>query len=446
MTSNTPLLQTAPSSQQISGDTSACDDHSTSLGFLLDRRFSLPSHYYFTSPFSHPNTTNMADTTDNHPQLPLSVIDANAAQISELSRRMSLAAGFAFPATPAFHHNQTEGEVSMTDLLNGTAASAAAAVDHSETIADFARRMSMPFAFSAPSVSPMGSLLTDSLTPRASPPSDMGYGIDNTSSMVNQQFSQFAFPALPDSFDMSMFQQQQQQQLQSSPAFTFQQGSMSVPASPYINPLSLNPSRAQSPITTNLTPNPSPPPIQKTPLTSTLKRASSKGSSSRDPLKLATEAGFDVVFSTPPTSPEHILSRRNSMESGSGKPARFKPSETELAMLTAIFQKNPFPSAALRKKLAEKMGLDMKQVQFWFQNRRQTMVKSGIHVLKPKKGNSGVPSAAVLSKKRMSLTPLSADNAYFYVESGLSIEQISADAGDVKDEGIDEETLTEVDV
>ncbi|KAI8612680.1 homeobox protein EgHBX4, partial [Chytriomyces sp. MP71] len=55
------------------------------------------------------------------------------------------------------------------------------------------------------------------------------------------------------------------------------------------------------------------------------------------------------------------------------KPARFKPTEEELEVLSKIFQKNPFPSVAMRTKLAERMGLTTKQIQFWFQNRRQTM-------------------------------------------------------------------------
>ncbi|KAI8612678.1 Homeodomain-like protein [Chytriomyces sp. MP71] len=98
------------------------------------------------------------------------------------------------------------------------------------------------------------------------------------------------------------------------------------------------------------------------------------------------------------------------------RPARFKPTEAELVMLTAIFQKNPFPSASLRQKLAERMGLDIKQVQFWFQNRRATMKISGIHVLKPKRGNN-----ASMDKKRTSMSPLSKDSPYFYVKEGAAV-------------------------
>ncbi|KAJ3069430.1 hypothetical protein HDU98_007491 [Podochytrium sp. JEL0797] len=136
--------------------------------------------------------------------------------------------------------------------------------------------------------------------------------------------------------------------------------------------------------------------------------------------KKEPEPGLDVVMSTPPSSPMQIQARRASLDSGN-KPGRFRPTETEFVMLTTIFQKNPFPSASLRKKLAEKMALDMKQVQFWFQNRRANMKTAGIHVLKPKKGNSGCFN---FTKKRMSLSPLSADSSYFFVESGREVDNI----------------------
>ncbi|KAJ3380144.1 hypothetical protein HDU80_002212 [Chytriomyces hyalinus] len=129
------------------------------------------------------------------------------------------------------------------------------------------------------------------------------------------------------------------------------------------------------------------------------------------------EPGLDILMASPPTSPATLIhARRHSVAADlTTRPARFKPTEAELVMLTAIFQKNPFPSAALRQKLADKMGLDIKQVQFWFQNRRATMKISGIHVLKPKRGNSVSLNG---DKKRASLSPLSSDSPYFYVRDG----------------------------
>ncbi|KAI8828211.1 homeobox domain-containing protein, partial [Chytriomyces cf. hyalinus JEL632] len=53
--------------------------------------------------------------------------------------------------------------------------------------------------------------------------------------------------------------------------------------------------------------------------------------------------------------------------------SRFKATEAELPILSAVFEKNPFPSAVLRQKLADRLGLESKQIQFWFQNRRATL-------------------------------------------------------------------------
>ncbi|KAJ3233383.1 hypothetical protein HDU81_002316 [Chytriomyces hyalinus] len=115
-------------------------------------------------------------------------------------------------------------------------------------------------------------------------------------------------------------------------------------------------------------------------------------------------------FSSPPQSPKNG-SRRSS--SDMGKKSRFKATEAELPILSAVFEKNPFPSAVLRQKLADRLGLESKQIQFWFQNRRATLKINGIHVVKPKKTNT--PSAS--QKPKPALAPLTAGNNYFYVEA-----------------------------
>ncbi|TPX76212.1 hypothetical protein CcCBS67573_g02511 [Chytriomyces confervae] len=91
---------------------------------------------------------------------------------------------------------------------------------------------------------------------------------------------------------------------------------------------------------------------------------------------------------------------------------RFKAKDNDLKCLMAVFEKNPFPSTALRLSLAKKLNLEAKQVQFWFQNRRATLKMNGIHVVKPKQGAaSGKPG----------LVPLS-QNGYFYAEEpGMSM-------------------------
>ncbi|KAI8828198.1 Homeodomain-like protein [Chytriomyces cf. hyalinus JEL632] len=66
------------------------------------------------------------------------------------------------------------------------------------------------------------------------------------------------------------------------------------------------------------------------------------------------------------------------------RPPRFRPTEQQLAVLASIFEKNPFPSQTVRSKIAREMGLENKQVLFWFQNRRATLKNNGIHVIKPK--------------------------------------------------------------
>ncbi|KAJ3245147.1 hypothetical protein HDU78_009874 [Chytriomyces hyalinus] len=116
---------------------------------------------------------------------------------------------------------------------------------------------------------------------------------------------------------------------------------------------------------------------------------------------------------TPPsytTSPSPQSSQKRLQEfidpNNIKKNNRFKAKDNDLKCLMAVFEKNPFPSTALRLSLAKKLNLEAKQVQFWFQNRRATLKMNGIHVVKPKQGAaSGKPG----------LVPLS-QNGYFYAE------------------------------
>ncbi|KAJ3025244.1 UNVERIFIED_CONTAM: hypothetical protein HDU68_007336 [Siphonaria sp. JEL0065] len=126
-----------------------------------------------------------------------------------------------------------------------------------------------------------------------------------------------------------------------------------------------------------------------------------------------SEAGMDLLLATPPSTPPPITHAHLAAD-GSKKLNRFKPTESELLLLVSIFQKNPFPSANFQKKVAENMGVNVKQIRFWFQNRRATMKHNGIYVLKPRKsGDFGYNMA----KKRTFLSPLSAESAYFFVQS-----------------------------
>ncbi|KAJ3025241.1 UNVERIFIED_CONTAM: hypothetical protein HDU68_007333 [Siphonaria sp. JEL0065] len=99
----------------------------------------------------------------------------------------------------------------------------------------------------------------------------------------------------------------------------------------------------------------------------TLKQASTKTAlvPAKKLFRTTPEPGLELLLNSPVTSPANLpVARRNSVTETS-RPARFKPTEAELVLLVAIFNKNSFPSATLRQKLAEKMGLDIKQIQFW---------------------------------------------------------------------------------
>ncbi|KAJ3028573.1 UNVERIFIED_CONTAM: hypothetical protein HDU68_001372 [Siphonaria sp. JEL0065] len=129
------------------------------------------------------------------------------------------------------------------------------------------------------------------------------------------------------------------------------------------------------------------------------------------------EPGFDVLDSMQVHSPP-ARNRRNSSSKESTRSNRFRATDSELQLLTAVFAKNPFPSAALREKTAEKLGLTSRQVQFWFQNRRATLKSKGIHVLKPKRGAStATPRLFDGHRKRPSLSLLSDDAPFFFVET-----------------------------
>ncbi|KAI8610914.1 hypothetical protein BC830DRAFT_1221359, partial [Chytriomyces sp. MP71] len=154
-----------------------------------------------------------------------------------------------------------------------------------------------------------------------------------------------------------------------------------------------------------------------TPATSPIQLARSLLYGKRNSLRVEEEGMAQTLPSAGET--EQARQRRTSVDTW-GKGARFRPTEEELEMLTAIFAKNPFPSSTLRQKLADRMGLDIKQVQFCTQHehtttRRATMKAQGIHVLKPSKKDNSTP--CFLGKRKMSLTPLSLDSAYFYVKT-----------------------------
>jgi Homeodomain-containing transcription factor len=50
---------------------------------------------------------------------------------------------------------------------------------------------------------------------------------------------------------------------------------------------------------------------------------------------------------------------------------RWTPSEDAKVLLETIFSADSFPTLAVRNQLASQLGIDPRQVQIWFQNRRQ---------------------------------------------------------------------------
>ncbi|KAJ3239929.1 hypothetical protein HDU78_002588 [Chytriomyces hyalinus] len=136
----------------------------------------------------------------------------------------------------------------------------------------------------------------------------------------------------------------------------------------------------------------------------TIPSSSSTPSGSQSPEPTATPGELLSPFPTSPEKKLQTLIDPNHMK----KNNRFKVKDNDLKCLLAVFEKNPFPSVGLRRKLSERLNMEQKQVQFWFQNRRATLKMNGIHVLKPKV-NGGV-------REKPGLVPVSGHGDFFFVE------------------------------
>ncbi|KAJ3226923.1 hypothetical protein HDU78_010159 [Chytriomyces hyalinus] len=121
---------------------------------------------------------------------------------------------------------------------------------------------------------------------------------------------------------------------------------------------------------------------------------STRKSSKSTPME---EPGMDIVHHAmkTPINPNLRIQRRSSsstaamdeVSTGStdGKPVRFHPTPCELQTLVGVFEVNPFPSRVLREKLAQHMGITMRQIQLWFQNRRAFKKAAGLTFTRPLK-------------------------------------------------------------
>ncbi|KAJ3245146.1 hypothetical protein HDU78_009873 [Chytriomyces hyalinus] len=95
------------------------------------------------------------------------------------------------------------------------------------------------------------------------------------------------------------------------------------------------------------------------------------------------EPGASALTKHPAAFDTAEFNARTQIFQSTGKRAKFRPTDTESACLADVFVLNAFPSLSLRQAIADKLGCEPKQVQFWFQNRRAGMKAAGVHVLRP---------------------------------------------------------------
>ncbi|KAJ3069429.1 hypothetical protein HDU98_007490 [Podochytrium sp. JEL0797] len=267
----------------------------------------------------------------------------------------------------------------------------------------FTRRTSMPFQFPSPSSAPTAAFMTNN-GQYASPFANFN-SFANYMQFLNNEQQEHSFHS---SAHVNEHQQEQVDFLGASPDYAFQ-------PNPFVT---ITSSRVTHLFSANTR-------ITANPLLAPQKYLVTKN--------LHTEPGFEMLDSfpptptvmSPPTSPDKNTATAAGSPSTSTSPStakpRFKPTETETTLLSTIFQKNPFPSTPLRLKLAHRLGLEPKQVQFWFQNRRAILKSFGVHVVKPKRGEGWMNDDGVthvmmgVGKKKVEVVGLGVP--FFFVET-----------------------------
>ncbi|KAJ3004901.1 UNVERIFIED_CONTAM: hypothetical protein HDU68_004859 [Siphonaria sp. JEL0065] len=348
-----------------------------SLAFVLDRRFSLPMSPanspvgYRTTTSTNSNNLSMSSATftPHQQQVPMF-------QTHQLSRRMSLnASSFMYqPSMP-----------SMTEMLHGSPPlnnAPPTAILDSFTIYNGHRSSTDDLNLLLPS--DFSSAQQIYITPSATRA--------NTPSIFDNAFNELMFekpsntsPQFEFSFfkDQQILQQQQQFQqqieqhcqLQQSPKPTSQLETIHQSTVPTLLPL---------------------------------------------PEFYNTNHTIQSPISSPQqdhVSPPNTVLKRVKQADSAKSLLKFKPTESQLSTLIGVFEKNPFPSAALRNDLADMLDIQPKQVRFWFQNRRATYKMNGVYVIKPKKTNSGEIVTIRGRNEQPTLAPIS-ENPYFFVEVG----------------------------
>ncbi|KAI8610910.1 hypothetical protein BC830DRAFT_1172333 [Chytriomyces sp. MP71] len=91
------------------------------------------------------------------------------------------------------------------------------------------------------------------------------------------------------------------------------------------------------------------------------------------------------IFDSPPASPyvDASLKLTGAMSQRKLKKPRFKATHQDLQILTASFNRSPFPSKAERRQLAHVLSIDDKQVKIWFQNARARIRAEGTVLTRP---------------------------------------------------------------
>ena len=112
-----------------------------------------------------------------------------------------------------------------------------------------------------------------------------------------------------------------------------------------------------------------------------------------------------------------------------GRRPRWTPTETDKALLETIFVADSFPTFSVRKQLAEQLNVDSRQVQIWFQNRRQReRVRQGAAAREAEAAESGDQDDCSPVRETKSAAPLAAPIPAEFTASGARAQFISAAA------------------
>ena len=111
-----------------------------------------------------------------------------------------------------------------------------------------------------------------------------------------------------------------------------------------------------------------------------------------------------------------------------GRRPRWTPTETDKALLETIFVADSFPTFSVRKQLAEQLNVDSRQVQIWFQNRRQReRVRQGAAAREAEAAESGDGDCSPVRESK-GAAPLAAPIPAEFTASGARAQIISAAA------------------